>query len=205
MSRPSSACIRFCTIAAAAVILVAAFEWTIIDAVTEFLFMPLQVAAWLPLLVGFGWAVITYARFRASDRTASYPLLICVVGVAIVLFVPWTTVWLAANELVHRSDRERIVQQVQQGALRPNVGYNSALIALSSDSPDVSKGGNEIIVEEHDGRRYVFFYTYRGILDHYSGFLYVPAGADPRAFREAADRSTVMEPRSPNWYFLAHH
>ena len=62
----------------------------------------------------------------------------------------------------------------------------------------------EIVVEEHNGQRYVFFFTYRGILDNYSGFLFVPAGADPRLFADAADPSTVMEPRRTQWFFMAH-
>jgi hypothetical protein len=199
-----SACIRFCSVAALVVVLLAAFEWSIIDVVTGFLFGPLQGVAWLLLLVGLIWAIVVRVRSTVPGRAASYPLLICVAGIATALYVPWTTLWLAANERVHRTDRERIVRQVQEGSLRPNVSYNGSLIALKSGSPDVSKGGNEIVVEEHNGRQYVFFYTYRGILDNYSGFLFVPAGADPRLFSGAADVSTAMEPRSAQWFFMVH-
>jgi hypothetical protein len=204
VSRSPSACIRFCSVAALVVVLLAAFKWSIIDVVTGFLFGPLQGVAWLLLLVGLIWAIVVRVRSTVPGRAASYPLLICVAGIATALYVPWTTLWLAANERVHRTDRERIVRQVQEGSLRPNVSYNGSLIALKSGSPDVSKGGNEIVVEEHNGRQYVFFYTYRGILDNYSGFLFVPAGADPRGFSAAADVSTALEPRSAQWFFMVH-
>ena len=42
-----------------------------------------------------------------------------------------------------------VVREVLDGALRPNVSRNSKLIAL--DQPGVSKGANEIVVEEHAG------------------------------------------------------
>lgn len=204
MSRSLTACIRFCTVAAVVVILMAAFEWTIVDVITGFLFGPLQALAWLLLLAGLIWAVVVRVRTHAPDSRASYPLLICVVAIAITLFTPWTDLWLAANERVHRTARERIVRQVQDGSLRPNVSYNRALIALGDDAPDVSKGGNQIVVEEHDGRRYVLFFTYRGILSHYSGYLFVPTGADPRSFSDVADRRATLDRRSANWYFLTH-
>jgi hypothetical protein len=200
-----TACARYCTVTAAAVVLMAALEWSIIDVITGFLLAPLQGLVWLLFLGGFAWAIAVRLRSTSPGSAKSYPLLICVVGVALALFVPWTTLWLAANERVHRSDRERIVRQVQEGSIRPNVSYNRGLIALGPEAPDVSKGGNEIVVEEHNGQRYVFFYTFRGILDAYSGFLFVPNGADPRLFADAADRSTVVEQRSPNWFFIAHH
>jgi hypothetical protein len=79
-----------------------------------------------------------------------------------------------------------------------------ALLRGRRRGPDVSKGGNEIVVEEHGGQRFVFFYTYRGILSHYSGYLFVPTGADPRSFRDAADRRIAFDRRSANWYFLTH-
>jgi hypothetical protein len=204
LSRSPSACIRFCSVAAVIVVLMAALEWSIIDIVTPFLFAPLQGAAWLLLLVGFIWAIAVRARTTVPGHAASYPLLICSVALAAGLFVPWTRLWLAANERVHRTDRERVVRQVQEGSLRPNVSYNQSLIALGNGAPDVSKGGNEIVVEEHDGHWYVFFYTYRGILDHYSGFLFVPTGGDPRLFADASGRSTVMNTRDANWFFLTH-
>ena len=97
-----------------------------------------------------------------------------------------------------------IVRQVENGVLRPNVGHNPNLIALGSGAALVSKGGNEIIVEIHDGARYVFFFTYRGILDNYLGFLFVPAGGDPRRFSDLGEPSTQLIRRDEHWYFAAH-
>jgi hypothetical protein len=204
LSRSLSACIRFCSFAGAVIVLMAALQWTIIDVVTPFLFYSLQAMAWLLLLVGFIWAIVVRVRTTVSGSVANYPLLICSVAIVIALFVPWTRLWLVTNERLYRTDRERIVRQVEEGSLRPNVSYNRSLIALGSGAPAVSEGGNEILVEEHNGHSYVFFFTYRGILSHYSGFLFVPTGADPRLFADAADGSTILEQRNANWFFLAH-
>lgn len=65
-------------------------------------------------------------------------------------------------------------------------------------------GGNEIVVERHREGAYVLFFTYRGVLDNYSGFLFVPQGGDPRGFRDLGETGTTIEPLEQQWYFVAH-
>jgi hypothetical protein len=46
--------------------------------------------------------------------------------------------------------------------------------------------------------------TFRGILDHYSGFLYVPAGGSPESFSVAVgDHFIEVIPLDPHWFFVA--
>jgi len=91
------------------------------------------------------------------------------------------------------------------GTLQPNVDHNPRLIRLDESYPLVSMGGNEIVVEEHDGGKYVLFFTFRGILDNYSGFLYVPSGGVPSLFSDLNEQQfTEIEPLEENWYFVSH-
>jgi len=43
-----------------------------------------------------------------------------------------------------------------------------------SSYPGASLGINAVAVEKTDGKRHILVYTFRGILDNYSGFIYVP-------------------------------
>lgn len=62
------------------------------------------------------------------------------------------------------------------------------------------------MVEEHDGLQYVFFFTFRGILDNYSGFLFVPEGGDPTRFRDLNEpESTQLARYASHWYFAGNH
>ena len=66
-------------------------------------------------------------------------------------------------------------------------------------------GGNEVVVESHDGANYVFFFTFRGILDNYSGFLYVPEGGKASRFSDLSEQdSTQIKHLENNWYFTSH-
>ena len=121
---------------------------------------------------------------------------------AVYFVTPFTQLWLSANYRWYRSDRLRVVHDVQSGKLTPGHG---GVVALPSGRPRVSTGGNEVLVEEHGGKQYVFFYTYRGILDNYSGFLFVPEGGRPSLFGDFGEvDSTQAKPLEPNWYFVAH-
>ena len=66
-------------------------------------------------------------------------------------------------------------------------------------------GGNEVVVEEHDDKTYVLFFTFRGVLDNYSGFLYVPDGGSPSLFSDLDEQQfTQIVPLEENWYFVSH-
>ena len=83
---------------------------------------------------------------------------------------------------------------------------NFPLIALGSEYANISKGGNEVMLQEIEGENYVMFYTFRGILDNYSGFLYVPLGGDPRNFLDLNEQDTTQIIQySDNWYYASHH
>jgi len=70
----------------------------------------------------------------------------------------------------------------------------------------VSVGGNEIVLEEHDGRKYIFFYTFRGSLGDYSGFMYVPKGGDPTNFSNLNESQTTdIQPFGDHWFWAAHY
>jgi hypothetical protein len=50
----------------------------------------------------------------------------------------------------------------------------------------------------------VFFYTFRGVLGHYSGFLFVPEGGTPESYGESnGDRLIEIMPMEPHWHFVA--
>ncbi len=200
-------CLGASLLASTILVLIAALELSIVELVTPFLMAPIFAAACLILVACFSWALVNLVRNREQmGLRAGYPAIACAVGAAIAVFVPWSDLWLKANYSLLRSSRSRIVRQVQEGARRPNVERYSTLISLGLDAPQVSMGGNEIVVERLDGEEpYIFFFTYRGILDNFHGFLFVPTGGDPLLFSYLDEPgSTHIKPMEEHWYFVAH-
>lgn len=97
----------------------------------------------------------------------------------------------------NKSDREEVVTLIEKEVIQPNVAHNKSLILLPEEYRNLSKGGGEIIVE--DGR--VFFFTFRGILDNFSGFVYSPTDANPRQGDFGGDVKEIVK-LEKHWYFV---
>jgi hypothetical protein len=152
--------------------------------------------------VAFLWSAVAIFK-RGRQAWASFA--ICAGTLLIWIVVPFTELWIGGNYWYYRDARGAVVERVLAGTLRPNVDYNSSLIRLPPGSPHVSMGGNEIVVEEHNGKKLVFFYTFRGILDNYAGFLFVPEGAEPLWYSDLGEPCcTQLEKYSDRWFWASH-
>jgi hypothetical protein len=195
-------CFRVSLLTASCLVAATALQWTLVD-LLPFLVDLLLLALWLGLLLCCVWAAAHAVRNRRYGWRAIAPLAVCIAAWAVVDSVPFTRLWLQANFHLLREQREAVVARVQDGSLQPNVPHNASLIALGSGRT-LSMGGNEIVVEEHGGEKFVFFFTHRGILDNYSGFLFVPEGGNPRAFSDLAEAESQLVPYGGPWYFAGH-
>jgi hypothetical protein len=182
-----------------------AFQWDLIDWLTPFLMPLVWGVAWLFFGVASVWTIVhCLANLRVWQRSA-VPLTICVASLTIVFAVPFTALWVQFDFARKRDARERVVDLVTSGALQPNVEYNPRLIRLDSSAPTVSKGGNELVVQRDARGTYVFFYTFRGILDNYAGFLFVPPNGTPATFGDFSEvNATQLVKMADGWYFASH-
>ena len=179
------------------------FQWNIIDALTPFLGGPLLGLAWLLVMISSVFASAYAYRPRSKGAYAFAPLMVSTGTLLVAFFVPFTQLWLYGNFNLNKSARQQVVENVKSGTFKPNVAHNAKLIALPKGS-GVSMGGDVIIVEGPSSNPYVFFFTFRGILDNYSGFLWVPDGGRPEDFGDADEPGTEIESFGGNWYFIGH-
>ncbi|MDH4120241.1 MAG: hypothetical protein OEV94_00845 [Deltaproteobacteria bacterium] len=196
----------FSLAASLALLLVTFFQWSLIDWLTVFLFPLLLFILWVNFLGAAIWSVVYFLIHLKRWRVSLPPVMVCAVTLALLYFVPFTKLWLDLDFVLYKSAREELVEQVLNNTLKPNVSHNPDLIALPWHAPRVSMGGNEIVVEKHEGITYVFFYTFRGILDNYSGFLYVPKGGRPEKFSDLNETdSTQLVRLDDHWFYVSHH
>jgi hypothetical protein len=183
---------------------VATFELAMADWPSGFV---LLVVVPLMALVFFGcivWSATLLLKMRSGGAKFALPFLICALTLAILAYAPLHQIALDQNFRWHREDRERIVARVEAGELKPNVSYNKSLIALGDREPNVSAGGNDIVVDETDEGTYVLFLTSRGLKHYFTGFLRVPPDGDPKKFFEFEDKPPSQLVRyDKDWYFVA--
>jgi len=183
---------------------IATFELAMADWPSGFV---LLVIVPLVALLFFGcivWSATLLVKIRAGGAKFAVPFLICALTLAILAYAPLHRIALQQNFYWHRESRERIVARVEAGELKPNVSYDKNLIALGDREPNVSAGGNDIVVEEADEGSYVLFLTTRGLKHYFTGFLRVPPGGDPKKFFEFEDKPPSQLIRyDKDWYFVA--
>lgn len=188
----------------ALLIIMKAFYSIIIDIISVFLFAPLSmVVSFMFLAAAIVSLVVAIRKYKALGSVSLIPLAIQLVSVVIVIYVPFTYIWIKSYHHIYKSDREKIVRKIESGELGGHSGARSRLIRLGDDHPYVSMGGNDIVVEERDGRKFVFFFTFRGILDNYSGLLYVPPGGDPKDYDKHEEIMQIIS-LGDDWYYFAH-
>ena len=204
-SQPS---VRTALLAAAIIsigtLLLATFELSMADFPSGFVLLGILPLTALMFFGCFVWTATLLLRIRKGGAKFALPFLICAATLALLVYAPLQKVALQRNFYWHRADRERIVARVEAGELKPNVDYNKSLIALGEKEPNVSAGGNDIVVDKAEGGTYVLFLTSRGLKHYFTGFLHVPPGSDPKDFFEFDDKPPSQLVRyDEDWYFVA--
>lgn len=172
------------------------FQWKIIDLITEFLILPI-------LLLVFGFFIYVTVRaiitlFKNKDWK---PIVIQVITILILFFVPFNQIILHIDFKMNKAGRERVAKMVESGVLKPNVSYNTSLIHLPKKYEHLSSGGGDIVVEKSSNGYNILFFTFRGIMDNFSGFEYTPN--DQKPSKKAFDsESKDIEKMDKDWYFL---
>jgi hypothetical protein len=192
------------TIVAGVTLFIATFELSMADFPSGLVIMAIVPLAALLFFACLVWSASQLLRIRRDGARFAIPFVICAGTLAALQWAPLQTIYLKHNFWTHRADREKIVERVENGELFPNVGHNRNLIALGARAPNVSAGGNEIVIDDTDDGAYVLFLTSRGLQHYFTGFLRVPPGGDPKKFFEFEDKPPTQLVRyDEDWWFVA--
>ncbi len=176
------------------------FQWSIEDAITI-----IGVAIlWVPTAILFIASIVVSITCIDLFSEVKFIALAPAALTVLAFLFPYTALWVTIDFPQHRFERQTIVAAVADGRLKPNVDHNDHLIALGSSYPTVSNGGNDIVVEEHDGKKYILFFTQRGILGNFSGFLYVQGNGDPNLYGGIyQDDKAEIRSFGDSWYWVS--
>jgi hypothetical protein len=183
---------------------VATFELAMADWPSGFVLLVLVPLLALVFFSGMVWSAAQLLAIRSGGIKFVIPFLVYATTLAILAWAPLNQIALQQNFRCYRQERERIVARVETGELKPNVSTNPNLIALGDAAPNVSVGGNEIVVDETDEGTYVLFLTSRGLQHRFAGFLRVPPDREPQKFFQFERQPPSQLVRyDKDWYFVA--
>jgi hypothetical protein len=74
-------------------------------------------------------------------------------------------------------------------------------ITLDGGDSQLSEDGL-VVIDRRDGKAFVLFLTFRGVLDRFSGFVYSPTD-DPPAQDEFLGDGREIDRLAPHWFWYA--
>lgn len=181
------------------VILYMFFQWKMVEVITEFLMLPV-------ILLVFGiFVLITILAVITLFKNKNWkPIVIQIATIILVFIIPFNQIMSDFDFKINKSKREQVVKMVESGELKPNVSYNSELIHLPSKYKHLSSGGGDIVIEKSNNGYDILFFTYRGMMDNFSGFAYTVN--DQKPFTKAFNGDfKEIDKMDKNWFFVGSH
>lgn len=196
------------TIAACSLVLaVQILRWEIVSLLTPILEPFIEIGSYLFFAVVVVWGLIALIaglmRHRPVRRTL-ISLGICAATFAIATFVPFNELELRANFRIHQGARTRIASEIVSGSYAGHVlrsGGRGDLVSLTPGERSLSDGGDAMVWREK-GQTCVLFFSYRGVLDSFSGFVYTSDDQAPPA-DAFIGQPVETQKLSSHWYWYA--
>ncbi|MGG0493047.1 hypothetical protein ABEY62_08610 [Priestia megaterium] len=178
------------------VILVSLFQWDLIDIITEFLMLPIWLFVYAFFIIMTIWTLIHLLKNRKWQ-----PFVIQLITILLWFFFPFNQINLDLNFRIHQDKREEVATKIENGVIKPNVPNSPSLIQLPKEYTQLSKGGGDIVVEKGKAKSILFF-TYRGMIDNFSGFVYNPNDNKPSKSDFNGDFKQIKKVHK-NWYYVS--
>ncbi|MGB3785885.1 hypothetical protein ACQKGA_10445 [Priestia megaterium] len=179
------------------VILVSLFQWDLVDMITEFLMLPIWLFVYAFFIIMTIWTLIHLFKKRKWQ-----PFVIQLITISLWFFFPFNQVNLDLNFKIHQDKREEVATKIENGVIKPNVSDSPSLIQLPKKYTQLSKGGGDIVVETKGKAKSILFFTYRGMLDNFSGFVYNPNDNKPSKSDFNGDFEQIKKVHK-NWYYVS--
>lgn len=174
------------------------FRWDVVEVLTPFLSPVFSGAVWLTFcasaLLAF-YALVATRGTRMLYRVT--PIAFTLTTLVLALTVDFTAMMLDLDFKCNLANRHRCVKE-----LLSHFDKDAGMVKLPSGFGYLSKGGGDVQIGETDGTRFVLFYTYRGVLDNYSGFFYRDDDADLTASNGPDNYKQIKKLRD-HWFFVA--
>lgn len=155
------------------------YRWTIVDIFTPFIAILIEMIGYLVFIVCSLIVFVYFVISKCQRARNGIPILINIVVIILIFIIPFTSITVNLDYRFNKSEREEVVKLVLDGSLKPNLSFNAALIHLPDKYEKLSKGGGEIIVEGSGQDTQILFFTYRGVVDNFAGFIYTANGSRP--------------------------
>ena len=161
------------------ILIINIFRWSLVEILTPFLepILELFVYGCFIIFMLISLLYLLFTKSRRNRKRNAIPLGIMILVFGIVVFVPFTRMTIELDYYAHNSEREEVIKLIEEGKITKS--KDQFVTLLPKKYRNLSKGGGEIVITGSDVHKEVLFYTFRGVIDNFSGFIYTSNGSYP--------------------------
>ncbi|MCI0767760.1 hypothetical protein [Bacillus sp. TL12] len=172
-------------------------QWYLVEVLTPFA-MP-----FLSIILHGGFFIILILTVIHVIKYKSWkPFITQIMIIIIWLCTPFTLIYLKLDFIIYKENRTEVVELINRKELTPNVNHDNRQIHLPKQFATTSKGGGDVLIQHSKNGTSVFFFTYRGILDNFSGLIYTPNDVKPNKSDFNSEFKEIKKIEK-NWYYVS--
>lgn len=170
------------------------FSWT-------FLWNLMEVYPINILIIDIFITVITIIFFIINIKKIKtiIPMLINIITLLLIFFIPFRNLTLIFDIENNFDERNKIIENIEYKNLNTN---SLQKMELPFASKYLSKDGGEIFINIKNENLFVLFFTFRGVLDNFSGLVYSSNNNPPDKNIFGGDLKQIIKEKD-NWYWIA--
>lgn len=170
-------------------------QWYLIDILTVFLMPILFLIIYILFTIFFIISIIQLIKNKFKKQYF-YPLIINLMSIMMIIFIPYTDIYIKYDYKVNFESRRKFIKE------NYNLIKSKNKLFIPQRYGTISSGGNEIIIDNSDSNTKILFFTFRGILDNFSGYVYSEKDLPIKQGDFGAD-IFQQEKMANNWYWLS--
>ena len=205
LTKHSSSWLAISLAGSGAFVFIQILRWPLVSLLTVFVEPLLEIAVFLCFtVVGICCLVYAIRNRRSASRKVWLPVAICLSAAIIVVAVPFSELYLKFDFYIYQDRRTAVAEKLLQNpSLVTNVpGSRGAFVTLDPADSYLSRDDGEVLIDRRDGNTFVLFFTFRGILGRFSGFVYSPTDEPPGKDEFDGDGLEIKR-LAPHWFWYA--
>ena len=167
--------------------------------VAIFIYFPLTLLLLLGGIVLFIISVVhIYKRYKETRVKIFLPLILSVTLIFLLIDRPLSPLFQNVEFSFKLEKREGVARQIINGEIKPSNDSGDLFLVPKKYNNSSLSDGNEVMKMNDK----LFFFTVRGILDNFSGYVFSPSGLEPT--NEDVQATIIwMRKMSNNWYYVS--
>ncbi len=142
--------------------------------------------------------IVVYSLKNRQLKRNLFPLVLNLLLIFLLIYQPFSPLLRKAEFSFNLEDRENIVNSIINGEIE-TTNTRGSLFRIPEEYRSSSLSDGKEVMKMNDK---LLFFTSRGVLDNFSGYVYSPNGVEPTD-EDVMAKIVKKQRMSKNWYFIA--